>query len=650
MAIAPVNKFISVAVPVAPGEQKLYEVPTGTSALLLYAQVANVGVGTYPTCTFIQRRESRSTGNVRDIRVMKDVEIPPNDAVILIDGRMVLEKTPLVVDRILISGTQSGVSTINDVQYHEPSGIATIRTIDPHGFNVGSEITLAGIAFTCANYSGITTTIFPFPQKSYVVDSIVDSVGTSRTFTSLVGSSNSITHYYNPAIHKFIKASNNAISVTGGGHGPYTPTFAIYEPKTGICTLTIKEHDFFSGASTYSGDITGALYNAPSGILTVTTNSDPGWATGDLVKFDNGSLSFKCAMDGNTATKTYPRSTDPASRSWKKVTKVDPTNYSLNVGASPFDYFTPSEVEYSANTGIATFTIGNHSLSAGTSIRLAKASVKFVCAQDGFSAVKSYPRPADYESAGTPATADSAYNTAVNITAVTDTTITMDVGSSSYVGVHTFVPTTASTPTDVAYNPSTGVMTLTINGHGFENGDAIKIANNSITLSCTYGNRTGVSSHSSYPRSTDPISGQWISISNATTNTFDVQVGNAGIAAGETHHFQSATAGITRSVIRSGGNYLHTFVDYATNSLKRVSVTDTVNIAAGSLVFTCSQDGFSSEHGYPRATDPIFGQNVPIISADDNTISIYAGISTAGGLVAPLQMEFMASVLENSNA
>ena len=43
-------------VPVAPGEQKLYEVPTGTSALVLYAQVANVGVGTYPTVTFIQRR------------------------------------------------------------------------------------------------------------------------------------------------------------------------------------------------------------------------------------------------------------------------------------------------------------------------------------------------------------------------------------------------------------------------------------------------------------------------------------------------------------------------------------------------------------------------------------------------------------------
>ena len=59
MAIAPVNKFVSIAVPVSPGGlQKLYEVPTGTSALLLYTQVSNVGIGvTYPKVTFVQRRD-----------------------------------------------------------------------------------------------------------------------------------------------------------------------------------------------------------------------------------------------------------------------------------------------------------------------------------------------------------------------------------------------------------------------------------------------------------------------------------------------------------------------------------------------------------------------------------------------------------------
>ena len=45
MAIAPVNKFVSIAVPVAPGGlQKLYEVPTGTSALLLVLTHLNISV------------------------------------------------------------------------------------------------------------------------------------------------------------------------------------------------------------------------------------------------------------------------------------------------------------------------------------------------------------------------------------------------------------------------------------------------------------------------------------------------------------------------------------------------------------------------------------------------------------------------------
>ena len=103
MAIAPVNKFISVAVPVSVGKQKLYEVPTGTSALLLYLQVANVGIGaTFPKVTFTQQRTQRSTGNKREVRVIKNVEIPPSDAAILVDGRLVLEKTPLIVDKIFI--------------------------------------------------------------------------------------------------------------------------------------------------------------------------------------------------------------------------------------------------------------------------------------------------------------------------------------------------------------------------------------------------------------------------------------------------------------------------------------------------------------------------------------------------------------------
>ena len=208
MAVAPVNKFITLAVPVAPGEQKLYEVPTGTSAILLYAQVANVGVGTYPTATLIHRRESRSTGNQRDIRVIKDIEIPPNDAAILIDGRLVLEKTPVILDQIYVQGTQQGVGIITNVLYDEPSGIATVFTKTNHNFSASDPITLAGIAFTCSGSTGITTTIFPDPQQSYTVDTVVGV----KEFSTVVGSSKGYPHFYNSAIHYFERARDNASS------------------------------------------------------------------------------------------------------------------------------------------------------------------------------------------------------------------------------------------------------------------------------------------------------------------------------------------------------------------------------------------------------------------------------------------------------
>jgi hypothetical protein len=192
MAIAPVNKFITVAVPVAPGEQKIYEVPTGVSSILLYAQVSNVGVGTYPTTTLIHRRESRSTGNTRDIRVIKDIEIPPNDAAVLVDGRLILEKTSKTLDRLYLTGTQTGIVTISNVVYDEPSGVSTITTLTPHGFSANDEITMSGIEMSCTGSTGITTTIFPDPQQSYTVS----QVNSSTEFETVVGSANGISHSY----------------------------------------------------------------------------------------------------------------------------------------------------------------------------------------------------------------------------------------------------------------------------------------------------------------------------------------------------------------------------------------------------------------------------------------------------------------------
>ncbi len=652
MAIAPVNKFISILVPVAPGEQELYEVPTGTSALLLYAQVANVSVGTtYPTVTFTQRRETRSTGNTRDVRVIKDVEIPPNDALILIDGRMVLEKTPLVVDKLIITGTQTGITTINNVVYDEPTGIITVTTRSAHGFLAGSEVTLAGISFTCDSSAGITTNIFPDPQKSYVIDTVPDTT----SFTSVVGGSKGYKHVYNPTPHRYLRSREDSITVTGAGT-KFTPTGGDYDPATGIATFHICDHGMITVDGSYTP--TGATYVADTGVMTLTL-SGHAFTDGSLVKFDDNALSFKCDMDSAPQNvKTYPRTDiDPASGKWFKTTYISSSQFSVNVGASPKQYFNVSAADYDPASGIATLTIGRHNFSAGiTSIRLSPKSLSFTCDLDGNSAVKKYPRPAGYDGASAN---DPSYNLPVGIAATTTTTITIDAlkaVSPTNTSAHTFVPNTGLTPVatnsvDVtSYNPASGLLTLAFaDVHGMETGDAIQIDNNGITFSCGYCGASGIGSQKSYPRANDPAAGNWLPITVTGTKKFTVNVGNAGAASGETHYFESAVTGcITRSVVIGGGGYTHTFVSAESNSMKKA--TNTVTVDNESQIYTCSMDNNKSEHAYPRSTDRIAGIATPIVEADDSNISIYAGITSAGGFVGPLQMEFMASILENSNA
>lgn len=195
MAVAPLNKFLTIAVPVSPGEQTVYTTPVGVSAILLYAQVANVGVNTYPTVSLTHRRTStsaRTAGNTRNIRVIKNVEVPPNDAVVIIDGRLVLERTAIITDSVVIKGTQAGIVSVYDCKYNNTTGLTTITTYGNHNFNVGDEVTMSGLAFTCSQSAGITTNIFPSPQQSFTVA----NVGTSTIFTTNSGIVVGIAHTY----------------------------------------------------------------------------------------------------------------------------------------------------------------------------------------------------------------------------------------------------------------------------------------------------------------------------------------------------------------------------------------------------------------------------------------------------------------------
>ena len=348
MAIAPVNKFISVAVPVSPGKQKLYEVPTGTSALLLYVQVTNVGIGvTFPTVTFTQQRTQRSTGNKREVRVIKDVEIPPNDAAILVDGRLVLEKTPIIQDKIFIEANQQQVGIITFVDYHEPTGIVTINTKEPHPFKAGDPITLSGIALTCKpGQTGITTNIFPDPPQSYTVESIEGFVGTSKTFTSFIGGSRPIgirnkdySHYYNSAIHYYKRSRALAIEVVEAAG---TPTG--YEIKSSE---------------------TGTSYDPNTGILTVKCTGHT-FSTGDLIRLKKNSFAFKCDLDPLASAKLYPRNSGEGVNEGKPDYAYSRILDIEVVDLDTFKVFIGTSSDTSTHTYVQADSLSNNILKIGT--------------------------------------------------------------------------------------------------------------------------------------------------------------------------------------------------------------------------------------------------------------------------------------------
>ena len=96
---------------------------------------------------------------------------------------------------------------------------------------------------------------------------------------------------------------------------------------------------------------------------------------------------------------------------------------------------------------------------------------------------------------------------------------------------------TTVTPTAATYVRNTGNLTLTVANHGFQVGDKILIEDNSLVFTCTKDfNQT----EHSYPRSTDYASGKWLTIANATTNTFRVNVNPSPSAEQYTHTFVKA--------------------------------------------------------------------------------------------------------------
>ena len=250
--------------------------------------------------------------------------------------------------------------------------------------------------------------------------------------------------------------------------------------------------------------------------------------------------------------------------------------------------FTPSTATYDPVTGITEITIGAHEYVIGDKIMIEEGGITFSCTFNGNPGEAAYPRATD-----------PAYRKALTISSITATSITVNVGDGgSYTGAHTFVSAlpncikTASmytgtvTPTNVAYNPVSGEMTLTIGSHSLPEGKWITIAPQSITLSCA-NTEAGTTVEISHPRIGEPAYKSPVRITGVTGSTITVNVGNAG-GYSAAHTFVSADA----DCIDTNGLY---WTDPAKNP-QILSVTSaTYNPNDGEFVVTATAHGLTKQ-------------------------------------------------------
>ena len=210
--------------------------------------------------------------------------------------------------------------------------------------------------------------------------------------------------------------------------------------------------------------------------------------------------------------------------------------------------FTPSDVSYDPVTGVMEITIGTHTYDVGDRITIDPESITFQCAFNG-GGTDSHPNASDPN-----------LRKPFIITATSASTITVNAGSAgSNTDAHNFISADADcirtanmadayTPSDVAYNHSTGVMEVTLGDrHRFAKGDYVIFDEDSITFSCPTSDADPTPINISHPRPTDPIFNKPVRIDSVTSTTITLQVGKAGVD--KVHTFVSATAnGLRRSL------------------------------------------------------------------------------------------------------
>ena len=208
-----------------------------------------------------------------------------------------------------------------------------------------------------------------------------------------------------------------------------------------------------------------------------------------------------------------------------------------------------------------------------------------------------------------------------------------------------------------------------------DDGSWVKIADDSLTFTCDLDGNTV---NKTYPRSSDPISGHWIPVSNTTTDTFDIQclhdIPSTNLSP---HTFITAAAGgITHKVdkafdapveVVAADNNAGTIdlqvgrspiVNFDVTNAAYAPVTGVleltigahafvvgqhIKLAANSLQFTCTLDGNTVTKSYPRASgeganagnpDYAYNRSLEITAVNYATGTITVNVNAGGNPIS----------------
>ena len=145
-------------------------------------------------------------------------------------------------------------------------------------------------------------------------------------------------------------------------------------------------------------------------------------------------------------------------------------------------------------------------------------------------------------------------------------------------------PTSQLTPTDAVYDPVTGVLQITVVGHGLQNGNLATIAIRSLFFSCSRDNFRTVHP---YPRpSNTTVVGQNLTVTKINEDIFSVNVGkNVGSGAQIT-----ATAGVGGTaifnIVSAGTGYKDPIISVSLPSYSNLSVTGVSRLGLGATTDT----------------------------------------------------------------